>query len=67
MDQTQLTALVFDPQKEDLFDTLGTWDRDLTRVLVQRLLRYINGTENASILGEYRISPASSRNISLRT
>ena len=31
MDQTHLAALVFDPQKEDLFDTLGTWDRDLTR------------------------------------
>lgn len=31
MDQTHLAALVFDPQKEDLFDTLSTWDRDLTR------------------------------------
>ncbi|MCH8149130.1 MAG: hypothetical protein IH987_14295, partial [Planctomycetes bacterium] len=35
MGQTQLAALVFDPQKEDLFDTLGTWDRDLTRAATQ--------------------------------
>jgi hypothetical protein len=31
MDETALSALVFDGQKEDLFETLGQWDRDLTR------------------------------------
>jgi len=31
MDETALAALVFDGQKEDLFETLGQWDRDLTR------------------------------------
>ena len=31
MDETSLAVLVFDGQKEDLFDTLGQWDRDLTR------------------------------------
>ncbi|MGH6693405.1 MAG: hypothetical protein ACREF4_22275, partial [Gammaproteobacteria bacterium] len=30
-DETALAALVFDGQKEDLFETLGQWDRDLTR------------------------------------
>ncbi|MEM9091028.1 MAG: TIR domain-containing protein [Cyanobacteria bacterium P01_F01_bin.53] len=31
MDQTQVAALVFDPQKPDLLEGLRTWDRDLTR------------------------------------
>ena len=31
MDETALAALVFDGQKEDVFETLGQWDRDLTR------------------------------------
>jgi small GTP-binding protein len=31
MDDTALAVLVFDGQKEDLFQTLGQWDRDLTR------------------------------------
>jgi small GTP-binding protein len=31
MDQTALAVLVFDGQKEDIFETLGQWDRDLTR------------------------------------
>jgi small GTP-binding protein len=31
MEDTALAALVFDGQKEDLFETLGQWDRDLTR------------------------------------
>ena len=30
-DETALAVLVFDGQKEDLFETLGQWDRDLTR------------------------------------
>lgn len=31
MDETAVAVLVFDGQKEDLFDTLGQWDRDLNR------------------------------------
>jgi len=31
MDETALAVLVFDGQKEALFETLGQWDRDLTR------------------------------------
>jgi small GTP-binding protein len=31
MDETALAVLVFDGQKEDLFDTLGQWDRALSR------------------------------------
>ncbi len=31
MDETALAVLVFDGQKEDLFETLGQWDRDLSR------------------------------------
>jgi small GTP-binding protein len=31
MDETALAVLVFDGQKEDLFETLGQWDRDLNR------------------------------------
>jgi hypothetical protein len=30
MDETALAVLVFDGQKEDVFETLGQWDRDLT-------------------------------------
>ena len=36
MDETALAVLVFDGQKEDLFETLGQWDRDLTRASRQR-------------------------------
>lgn len=35
MDETALAVLVFDGQKEDVFDTLGQWDRDLTRASQQ--------------------------------
>jgi len=43
MDQTQVAALVFDPQKQELLEGLGTWDRDLTRAAtgdfpIQKLL-----------------------------
>ncbi|WP_342350065.1 GTP-binding protein, partial [uncultured Nitrospira sp.] len=31
MDETALAVLVFDGQKEDLFETLSQWDRDITR------------------------------------
>ncbi len=35
MDETALAVLVFDGQKEDLFEMLGQWDRDLTRATRQ--------------------------------
>jgi small GTP-binding protein len=41
MDETALAVLVFDPQKDDVFETLGQWDRDLARAArrpFQRLL-----------------------------
>jgi small GTP-binding protein len=31
MDETSLAVLVFDGQKDDVFETLGQWDRDLMR------------------------------------
>jgi small GTP-binding protein len=31
MDETAVAVLVFDGQKDNVFDTLGQWDRDLTR------------------------------------
>lgn len=31
MDETALAVLVFDAQKANIFDSLATWDRDLTR------------------------------------
>ena len=31
MDQTNVAALVFDPQRNDLLDSLHTWNRDLSR------------------------------------
>lgn len=31
MDETALAVLVFDGQKDDVFETLGQWDRDLAR------------------------------------
>ena len=33
MDETAMAVLVFDGQKDDLFETLGQWDRDLARGL----------------------------------
>ncbi|MCB0532865.1 MAG: TIR domain-containing protein [Saprospiraceae bacterium] len=41
MDQTHLAALVFDPQKEDLFDTLSTWDRDLSRAATRHFQKLL--------------------------
>jgi GTPase SAR1 family protein len=35
MDETALAVLVFDGQKDDVFETLGQWDRDLTRASQQ--------------------------------
>jgi small GTP-binding protein len=41
MDETALAVLVFDGQKEDLFETLGQWDRDLTRASPQAFAKLL--------------------------
>jgi len=41
MDDTALAVLVFDGQKEDLFETLGQWDRDLTRATRKALTKLL--------------------------
>ena len=41
MDETALAVLVFDGQKEDLFETLGQWDRDLTRASRQEFAKLL--------------------------
>lgn len=41
MDETALAVLVFDGQKEDLFETLGQWDRDLTRASSQEFTKLL--------------------------
>lgn len=41
MDQTHLAVLVFDPQEEDLFDTLRGWDRALTRAATQNFKKLL--------------------------
>src|SRR5947209_2075646 len=41
MDETALAVLVFDGQKEDLFETLGQWDRDLTRASHQNFSKLL--------------------------
>ena len=41
MDETVLAVLVFDGQKEDLFETLGQWDRDLTRASRQTFAKLL--------------------------
>jgi small GTP-binding protein len=41
MDETALAVLVFDGQKEDLFETLGQWDRDLTRASRQTFAKLL--------------------------
>ncbi len=41
MDETALAVLVFDGQKEDLFETLGQWDRDLTRASRNELAKLL--------------------------
>ena len=41
MDETALVVLVFDGQKEDLFETLGQWDRDLTRASRKELIKLL--------------------------
>jgi small GTP-binding protein len=41
MEDTALAVLVFDGQKEDLFETLGQWDRDLTRASRNRFTKVL--------------------------
>ena len=41
MDETALAVLVFDGQKEDLFETLGQWDRDITRASRQAFTKLL--------------------------
>jgi len=41
MDETALAVLVFDGQKDDLFETLGQWDRDLTRASRQTFAKLL--------------------------
>ena len=43
MDETALAVLVFDGQKEDLFETLGQWDRDLTRASRKEFAKLLVG------------------------
>src|SRR6202140_5517934 len=41
MQDTALAVLVFDGQKEDLFETLGQWDRDLTRASAKTFVKVL--------------------------
>ncbi|MEI7725119.1 MAG: DUF4365 domain-containing protein [Bacteroidota bacterium] len=41
MDETALAVLVFDGQKEDLFETLAQWDRDLMRASRKKLTKLL--------------------------
>ncbi|MBW8876236.1 MAG: TIR domain-containing protein [Acidobacteria bacterium] len=41
MNETALAVLVFDGQREDLFETLGQWDRDLTRASRQAFAKLL--------------------------
>lgn len=41
MDQTHLVVLVFDPQKNDILDTLLTWQQDLSRAATQDFSRLL--------------------------
>jgi small GTP-binding protein len=41
MEDTALAVLVFDGQKEDVFETLGQWDRDLTRASRKRFTKVL--------------------------
>ena len=56
MDETALAVLVFDGQKDDLFETLGQWDRDLTRASCTEFAKLlVAGRVDASGL---RVSPS---------
>ena len=55
MDETALAVLVFDGQKEDLFETLGQWDRDLIRASRKEIAKLlVAGRVDA---GGLRVSP----------
>jgi small GTP-binding protein len=41
MEDTALAALVFDGQKEDLFETIGQWDRDMTRASNKKFVKLL--------------------------
>ncbi|MBI5522402.1 MAG: TIR domain-containing protein [Desulfarculus sp.] len=41
MDETALAVLVFDGQKDDIFETLGIWDRDLQRASHQKFSKLL--------------------------
>jgi small GTP-binding protein len=41
MDETALAVLVFDAQKPSIFDSLATWDRDLTRSKDRSLVKLL--------------------------
>ncbi len=59
MDETALAVLVFDGQKEDLFETLGQWDRDLSRASRQEFAKLlVAGRVDA---GGLRVSPSQVR------
>lgn len=36
MNETALAVLVFDGQKEDIYETIGQWDRDLSRASIKK-------------------------------
>jgi small GTP-binding protein len=51
MDETALAVLVFDGQKDDVFETLGQWDRDLTRASRREFAKLlVAGRVDASVL-----------------
>jgi small GTP-binding protein len=51
MDETALAVLVFDGQKDDLFETLGQWDRDLTRASRKEFAKLlVAGRVDASVV-----------------
>ena len=55
MDETALAVLVFDGQKADLFDTLGQWDRDLSRASSRDFAKLlVAGRIDASSVGVSR-------------
>ena len=55
MDETALAVLVFDGQKEDLFETLGQWDRDLIRASRQEFAKLL--VAGRVDTGSLRVSP----------
>jgi small GTP-binding protein len=55
MDETALAVLVFDGQKDDLFEALGQWDRDLARASRKEFAKLlVAGRVDASVLSVSR-------------